>query len=172
MKTLILPILLLVTFATTAQKPIKITTEIDDFTGDTTIRTSFIKFQEPLGGDIGMMFTGIYTNGAYYIGVLAYVRELTTSYAGDQMSIRLTDGTIINLLSTSTETAGYIRPGTYNLITVYSISVDDLVKLTTTPIEKVRIQTSSGNIDRDPSPKKAPAEVMASFAEFYRAVVK
>ncbi len=168
MKTLILPFLLLVTFATFAQKPIKITTEVDDFTGDTTIKTSFIKFQEPLGGDIGLMFTGIHSNDTYYIGVLTYVKELAMSYAGDQMSIKLTDGTIITLLSTSTETAHYIKPGTYNLITVYAISVDDLVKLTTTPIEKVRIQTSSGNIDRDPSPKKAPAEVMASFAEFYR----
>lgn len=82
MKHLILPILLLATITLSAQKPIKITTEVDDFTGDTSISTGFIKFQEPLGGNIGLMFTCHYQDGTYYLASILAMDNLTTMDAG------------------------------------------------------------------------------------------
>lgn len=172
MKTLILPFLLLVTFATFAQKPIKITTEIDDFTGDTTIKTSFIKFQEPLGGGTGLMFTLIYQEDRYYIASIMAMKELCTMDAQDEMILKLAYDTTVTLYASSHSIADYNGNGSYTLTTVYPISQDQLVLMIVTPIEKVRIKTSAGNQDRSPSPKKASEACMDAFGQFIAAVTK
>ena len=172
MKHLILPILIFTTLTISSQKPIKITTEIDAFTGDTSISTGFIKFQEPLGGNIGLMFTCHYQEGTYYLASILAMDNLATMDAGDQMVIKLQDGTFITLLAADYAVSSYNGNGSYTLITAYPISIDDLTRLSATPITRVRIQTSEGNKDRDPSPKNSQEACRLAFAQFVEAVIR
>jgi len=166
MKHIILPILILVSLTTSAQKPIKITTDIDAFTGDTSISTGFIKFQEPLGGNIGLMFTCHYQGGIYYLASILAMDNLTTMDAGDQMVIKLQDGSLITLMAADYAVSSYNGNESYTLITAYPISIDDLTRLSLTTIDLVRIQTSEGNQDREPSPKKSPEACRLAFEQF------
>lgn len=172
MKHLLTTSILFVAFVTFAQKPVKITTEVDEFTGDTSIKTGFIKFQEPLGGGIGLMFMMIYQDDSYYIASIMASKDLCTMDAGDEMILKMVYDTTITLYAADYSVSDYNGNGSYTLTTVYPISQDAIVLLSVTPIDKVRIQTSAGNIDRSPSPKKSPENCMDAFGQFLAAVVK
>lgn len=165
MKNLITTSLLFVAFTTFAQKPIKITTEVDEFTGDTSIYTEAFSYQDPIGGQAGLKFMAYLEGGNYYILSLLNIDDLTTMDAGDQMIVKLSGGSMITVAAADYAVSEYVSSNYYRLVTVYPISIDDLTTLASTPIDMVRIDTSDGNEDRAPS-KKTPAYCMAAFGQF------
>ena len=157
---------LLVAFATSAQKPIKITTEVDAFTGDTSISTSIIEFRDFATYQGGLVFVLHSLPSGYYIETLIGTDHLVSIEAGQAMIIKMADGTIITLACIKYAIADYKTSSSYWISAFYGLPADDLDKLASVAIEKIRFETTEANIDKDPSPKKAPENCRLAFAEF------
>jgi len=170
MKYLITACLLFVAFATSGQKATNINTTVDEFTGEKMISTELIEFKSMVSYGGGLMFSLHHMNGSNYLAAIVSTSGLTTMDEYQRMIIKLVDGSLINLSCLEYAISEYKSGSTYHLAPVFGLTDDDLTKLSTLQIERIRFETSDGNIDMEPS-KKAPAICMDSFAEF-QAVVK
>jgi hypothetical protein len=165
MKPILTIPLLFITLASFAQKPLKITTEVDQFTGDTAIHTEAFSYQDPIGGQAGLKFMLHQKAGSYWIVSILNIDDLTTMDAGDQMVFKLAGGDMITVAAADYAISEYVSSNYHRLVTVYEISMDNITALAAKPIEMIRISTSDGNEDRPPS-KKAAEACRLRFAQF------
>lgn len=166
MKTLLL--LFLPLFA--QSQDFKITTKIDDFTGEKLIKTTPFSFGYYEGCRLD--FSLYDANGAQYL--LAQIissREPSYIPAGSGLLIKLEDGSIISL-ETGTDVMSEVSGSYYYALTIHVLTDEDLIRLTKSPIAKVRLETSDKVIDFPPLGKKHPGEAMANFLEYYTFISK
>lgn len=166
MKILLAIYLLFVAFATFAQKPLKITTTTDEFTGAKSTSTDQIWFRDMASYEGGLWLSLHQYPEGLYLAVVVNDDHLSMIDPGQKMIIKMADGTMITLQATARMVADYVSSDKYRLIPVYGLPEDDLAKLSTVLIEKIRIETNDGNLDREPSPKKMPAICMDAFRQF------
>ena len=166
MKILLAIYLLFVAFATFAQNPIKITTTTDEFTGAKSTSTDQIWFRDMASYEGGLWLSLHQYPEGLYLAVVVNDDHMSMIDPGQKMIIKMADGTMITLQATARMVADYVSSDKYRLIPVYGLPEDDLTKLSTVQIEKIRIETSDGNLDREPSPKKTPGICMDAFRQF------
>jgi len=166
MKILLAIYLLFVAFATFAQKPIKITTTTDDFNGSKSTSTEQIWFRDMASYEGGLWLSLHQYPEGLYLAAVVNDDHLSMIDPGQKMIIKMADGSMITMEATARVIADYVSSDKYRLIPVYGLPEDDLAKLSTTLIEKIRIETTDGNLDREPSPKKSPAMCMDAFRQF------
>lgn len=169
MKYLLTACLLFVAFVTSGQKATNINTQVDEFTGQKMISTELIEFKPMATYDGGLLWSLHHLNGSAFMAAIISTHSLSMMDEGQRMIIKMTDGTLINLVCLEDAISDYKSSSTYHLSPVFAISEDDLEKLSTTLIERIRVETTDGNEDREPS-KKAPAICMAAFGEFMAAI--
>lgn len=155
-----------------AQKPIKITTEIDQFTGDTTLSTEAFEYRDMVSYGGGLLFALYLIDGKTYLIAMISTDGISTVDQGDPLMMKMVDGSMITLACAEYSSADYRSGSTWWLSGIYGLPEDDLTTLSKTHIEMVRIKTSDGNIDMAPSPKKAPENCMAAFKQFTEYVKK
>ena len=166
MKYLILPVILFTYLNISAQKPIKITTTTDEFTGAKSTSTEQVWFRDMASYQGGLWFSMHKTSDGIFLAAVVNDDHLSMIDAGNKMIMKMADGTMITLEAVALSIADYASTDKYRLIPVYGLPEGALEKLATVEIEKVRIETTDGNLDRDPSPKKTPAICMDAFTQF------
>lgn len=172
MKNILLLLFLLTYTSMAAQKPPKITTTTDEFTGAKSTSTDQIWFRDMASYEGGLWLSLHQYPEGLYLAAVVNDNHMSMIDPGQKMIIKMEDGTMITLQATGRMVADYVSTDKYRLIPVYGLPEDDLTKLSTVLIEKIRIETTDGNLDREPSPKKTPAICMDAFRQFREYISK
>jgi len=158
-KSLIVILLLSAAYISKAQKLEK--PKIDKITGDTTFSTS----KEIITNKVGLIYDylgvkTIKTKGDVFLSF--YISKgITMLYSvnpGDKLILKTTDDKVLEIKSIASQNSDFTHSSanTYSdLIALYPVSSDDLIKLKAGTIKVIRIETSKGNFDYDIKLKNA-----------------
>lgn len=152
-----------------AQKECKMVTNVDEFTGDTTMGTSLFLYgftQE----QHYQWFNLVTVHNENYLVTTFEAEDPAYSDSDDNVILKMEDGSMINLHPYTRSEIEVTSNADYSISVICPINDEDLLKLTQVPILKVRIETDEGYYDTDPVGKKHGPEAMANFERYYKYV--
>lgn len=170
MKYATLLLLLITSSAFSQSKDFKINTTVDEFTGDTSIITSY--FSAGWEPSEELLFSIYYDGQSLVLVGLLYSENISSVHEDDNLLIKMDDGSVITLTAISNFIGKAESLDDWSLTAMYRITEDQISQLSKGTISKVRIETSGNYYDLPPKTKKHPEEVRANFAMFYKEVLE
>ncbi len=176
MKHIFVSLLLITTLSVFSQKDFSINRVIDEFDGDTTVKTTWIKLNQSNWGSGPLTHIRfIIKKGWMFLELRIADGRVVSVKEDSEFLIKLNNGEIVKLYNyeyaisgTGDGAVSFYASSAMGIKLFFPISLDNLAKFASDAYEKCRLRTTDGYIIIEPEKKKYATTAESYIQVFYR----